>query len=79
LKYIIIIAEIKFYLQLGRNAHDYITSNLNEIIKVFDNFGNFYQNLDPSILAAVENNFSSSVTKLSNATVSITGKAIGYF
>jgi len=61
---------------LGRNAHDYITLNLNEILKAFDSFGNFYQNLDPSILSPVENNVSSSITKLSNATVSITGTAL---
>jgi sporulation integral membrane protein YtvI len=61
---------------LGKNAQDYINLNLDDIVKTFDNIGNFYQNLDPSILSAIENNFSSSITKLSNATVSITGKAL---
>ncbi|MBP1744286.1 MAG: hypothetical protein H6Q58_1264 [Firmicutes bacterium] len=61
---------------LGKNAQDYINLYLDEIMSVVNNLGNFYQNIDPSILSAIENNFSSSITKLSNATVSVTGRAL---
>jgi sporulation integral membrane protein YtvI len=63
-------------MNLGKNAQDYINLYLDEIMAAVNNLGNFYQNLDPSILSAIENNFSSSITKLSNATVAITGKAL---
>jgi sporulation integral membrane protein YtvI len=61
---------------LGKNAQDYINLYLDEIVAAANNLGNIYQNLDPSMLSAIENNFSSSITKFSNATVGITGKAL---
>lgn len=63
-------------MNLGKNAQDYINLYMDEIVAAVNNLGNFYQNLDPSILSAIENNFSSSITKLSNSTVAITGKVL---
>lgn len=61
---------------LGKNAHDYINLYMKDIVAAFDNIGQFYQNIDPSILAAIESNFSTSITKFSNATVTLTGNAL---
>lgn len=61
---------------LGKNTQSYIDLYMADIIRAAENVGRFYQNLDPSILSAIENNFSSSITKLSNATVTVTGKAL---
>lgn len=61
---------------LGKNTQNYIDMYMADIVRMADNLGNFYHNLDPSILSAIESNFSSSMTKLSNATVAVTGKAL---
>lgn len=63
-------------MNLGKNAQEYINFYMKDILATVDNIGIYYQNIDPSILSAIENNFSSSITKFSNATVSVTGKAL---
>jgi len=61
---------------LGKNMQSYINTNYSAIVKSFDSLGKYYNNLDPYIISSIENNFSSSITKLSNITVSLTGNVL---
>lgn len=63
-------------IQLGKNVQSYISNNSSNLYSYLDKLQNYYNNLDPSIVSAVENNFSSYITKISNLTVSITGKIV---
>ncbi|MBU5486389.1 sporulation integral membrane protein YtvI [Clostridium sp. MSJ-11] len=63
-------------IQLGKNTQNYISNNSANINNFFNNLADYYKNLDPSIIATVESNFASFVSKLSNITVSITSKII---
>lgn len=63
-------------IQLGKNTQSYITNNSSNLYSYVDKLQNYYNNLDPSIVNAIEKNFSSFITKISNITVSITGKIV---
>lgn len=63
-------------IHLGKNTQIYVSKNSDNIYIYFDNFKNYYTNLDPNIVNAIEKNFSTSITRLSNITVQLTGKIV---
>ncbi len=63
-------------IQLGKNTQLYISKNSSNIYESFEKLQKYYQNLDPYIINAVEKNFANSITKISNMTVSVTGKIV---
>lgn len=58
---------------LGKNLQTYLNENASWISQTFDDLQKYYNNLDPYIISTIETNFSSSLTKLSNLTVTISG------
>lgn len=62
----------------AKNAQVYILQNTNNIHSIFDEVNIYYNNLDPSIVNAIEKNISSGISKLSNATVSITSSVLSF-
>jgi len=63
---------------LAKNAQVYVNMYKDNFIELARNLGTFYQNMDPTIISAIENNFSTSITNISNASVSLTGKALAF-
>lgn len=60
-------------IHLGKNAQSYFTNNSSNIYKYIDVVKEYYNNLDPAIVTAIQNNLSSSIQKLSNLTASLVG------
>ncbi|WP_039657845.1 sporulation integral membrane protein YtvI [Clostridium tyrobutyricum] len=65
-------------IQFGKNTQTYISQNSNNILNSFYKLQKYYNNLDPNIINAINKNFTSSITKLSNVAVSISGKFVSY-
>ncbi|AWI07477.1 sporulation integral membrane protein YtvI [Clostridium drakei] len=63
-------------IQLGKNIQSYISKNSSNVYDSLEQLQKYYKNLDPNITNAVDKNFSSLITKLSNITVFITGKIV---
>jgi sporulation integral membrane protein YtvI len=63
-------------IQLGKSIQLYISKNSSNIYESFEKLQKYYKNLDPYIINAVDKNFSNSITKISNATVIVTGKIV---
>ena len=63
-------------IQLGKNTQNYLSNNSNNIYNFFQNLNIYYNNLDPSIINAIENTLLSSVSKISNLTMLITSKIV---
>ncbi|NMM62046.1 sporulation integral membrane protein YtvI [Clostridium sp. P21] len=63
-------------IQLGKNTQSYISQNSSNVYESFEKLQKYYKNLDPYIINAVDKNFSNFVTKVSNITVSVTGKVV---
>ncbi len=63
-------------IQLGKSIQLYISKNSSNIYESFEKLQKYYKNLDPYIINAVDKNFSNSITKISNVTVTITGKIV---
>lgn len=61
---------------LGKNTQIYIAKNSSNIYDSIDKLKKYYDNLDPYIVTAIEKNLSGFITKVSNITVSITGKLV---
>jgi len=61
---------------LGKSTQLYFSKNSNDIYIYLDNLKQYYNNLDPYIVNAIENNFSNSITRLSNITVQLTTKIV---
>lgn len=63
-------------IQLGKNTQIYISKNSSNIYDSIDKLKKYYDNLDPNIVNAIEKNLSGFITKVSNITVSLTGKLV---
>lgn len=63
-------------IQLGKNTQSYIVQNTDNISNFFDKMQNYYKNLDPTILNAIESNLSSTASKASKTAVDITTKMV---
>lgn len=63
-------------IQLGKNTQSYIVQNTDNISNFFDRAQNYYKNLDPTILNAIESNLSSTASKASKTAVDITTKMV---
>ncbi|OFI05387.1 pheromone autoinducer 2 transporter [Clostridium acetireducens DSM 10703] len=68
----------KEVIQLAKNAQLYFSQNSSDIYKLIDKIQLYYKNLDPSVVLGISKNLSSIINKISNLTVSITGKIISY-
>ncbi|MDF2883344.1 MAG: sporulation protein [Clostridiaceae bacterium] len=62
--------------QLGKSTQNYLSKNSSQIYDSVENLRKYYSNLDPAISSTIENNFTGAVSKISNATVAVTGKII---
>lgn len=62
--------------QLGKTTQNYLSKNSSQIYDSVNNLRKYYNNLDPTISNAIEKNFTGAISKISNITVSITGKVI---
>jgi sporulation integral membrane protein YtvI len=60
-------------IQLGKNAQVYITNNTPRIYEYFDILRDYYDNLDPTIVKTIQDNLSTSVTKVSNLAAAVVG------
>lgn len=60
----------------GRNLQTYINDNTALFNQFIENLQKYYNNLDPYFISTIEANFSSTITKLSNLTVSISGSIL---
>lgn len=58
-------------IQLGKNVQTYLSNNTALIYKYVDVLKEYYINLDPSIVKAVQDNLAGSVTKVSNLAAAI--------
>lgn len=63
-------------IQLGKTISSYVANNSPKFQSYFDQMTDYYNNLDPSIVKAIEDNFSSFITKLSNGTVWFLGVVV---
>ncbi|MGE5627089.1 MAG: sporulation integral membrane protein YtvI [Solirubrobacterales bacterium] len=61
---------------LGRNIQTYINDNTVLFNQFIDNLQKYYNNLDPYFISTIEANFSSTLTKFSNLTVSVSGSIL---
>ncbi|KGK86792.1 MULTISPECIES: sporulation integral membrane protein YtvI [unclassified Clostridium] len=76
LLYTVIFTLTKEAIQLAKNIQLYLNTNSNNINYLVQDLEQYYNNLDPSIINAIEKNLSSYISKISNLTVLITGKII---
>lgn len=76
LLYTVIFTLTKEAIQLAKNIQLYLNTNSNTINYLLQDLEQYYNNLDPSIINAIEKNLSSYISKISNLTVLITGKII---
>lgn len=63
--------------QLAKNIQLYLSNNSNLFPNFYKKIYTYYSNLDPSIINAIEKNLSSTITKVSNATISVTSAILG--
>ena len=63
-------------IQLGKNTQLYISRNSDNVYNSFYKLQKYYNNLDPYIINALEKNFTSFITKLSNIAVTVSGKLV---
>ncbi|MHC1719099.1 MAG: sporulation integral membrane protein YtvI [Clostridiaceae bacterium] len=63
---------------LAKNSQVYVTMYKDNFMELAHNLSAFYQNMDPSLISTIENNLSSSITNISNISVSLTGKALAF-
>jgi sporulation integral membrane protein YtvI len=66
-------------IQLGKNTQVYISNNSNNISTVVERITNYYKNLDPTIVNAIESNLSSLYSKFSYMTAFILKSIISIF
>lgn len=64
-------------MQLAKNIQSYLSDNPNLFPNLYNKMHTYYSNLDPSIINAIEKNLSSTITKLSNSTISVTSAILG--
>ena len=76
LLYTVIFTLTKEAIQLAKNIQLYLNTNSSTINYLLQDLEQYYNNLDPSIINAIEKNLSSYISKISNLTVLITGKII---
>lgn len=76
LLYTVIFTLTREAIQLAKNIQLYLNTNSGTINYLLEDLEQYYNNLDPSIINAIETNLSSYISKISNLTVSITGKVI---
>lgn len=62
-------------IQLGKNTQAYITNNTALINSLFETLKQYYQNLDQSVVLAIQNNLSSSISRITNITAAAIGGA----
>jgi sporulation integral membrane protein YtvI len=58
-------------IQLGKNAQVYFTDNSDNINNIVDGITNYYKNLDPAIVSAIESNLSTFYSNFSSLTGSL--------
>jgi len=63
-------------IQLGKNTQDYIQQNTDAIKIKIDAVEKYYNNLDPTIVSAIEDNLKDLSTKLSKTAINVTSKII---
>lgn len=63
-------------IQLGKNTQNYLANNANNIYNFLDTLRIHYNNLDPSLISAIEKNLFSSLSKISDFTMIITSKIV---
>lgn len=63
-------------IQLGKNTQSYVVQNTDKISNLFDKAQDYYKNLDPTILNAIESNLSSTASKVSKTAVDVTTKMV---
>lgn len=66
-------------IQLGKNTQIYITNNSNTIRNTIVTFTNYYKNLDPTIVNAIESNLSTFYTKFSYITALLIKNIVSIF
>lgn len=64
-------------IQLAKNTQIYLSNSHDLFSNFYEKIYRYYSNLDPTITTAIEKNFSSTLTKVSNATISITSVILG--
>lgn len=65
-------------IQLAKNSQHYFSDSANDIYTFIESLKGYYNNLDPSIIASLESNLTSYLSKASNLTVTITSKIIQF-
>lgn len=63
-------------IQLTKSAQLYFANSSDKINNLVDTLQKYYNNLDPSLIQSIKSNFSSTVSKIGNITVSISGKVV---
>lgn len=63
---------------LAKNTQVYILKNSGNIYKFFNDLQNNFNDLDPSIIKAVQDYFLNSLSKIGSVTFNLTGKVISY-
>ncbi|WP_333887439.1 sporulation integral membrane protein YtvI [Clostridium sp.] len=71
-----IVAITQEVTQLGKSTQNYLSKNSNQIYNFVENLKKYYSNLDPAISNTIEKNFTGAISKISNMTVTLTGKII---
>ncbi len=64
-------------IQLAKNTQIYVSNSHDLFSNFYEKIYRYYSNLDPTITTTIEKNFSSTLTKVSNATISITSAILG--
>lgn len=64
-------------IQLAKNTQIYMSDSHDLFSNFYDEIYGYYSNLDPTITTAIEKNLASTLTKISNATISITSVILG--
>ncbi|QAT41549.1 sporulation integral membrane protein YtvI [Clostridium sp. JN-9] len=73
-----IVAITQEVTQLGKSTQNYLSKNSNQIYNFVENLKKYYSNLDPAISNTLEKNFTGAISKISNMTVTLTGKIISF-
>jgi sporulation integral membrane protein YtvI len=60
-------------IHLGKNSQIYFANNPQFLTKYIDILKNYYDNLDPALITALQNNLSNSIARISNLTAALVG------